>query len=1053
MNEIEGYRLLRQIGAGGMGVIHEAEQIQLRRTVALKLLRSENLDIQFVKRLEFEAQVLGQLRHPGIAQIYEAGWFDADNGRQPFFAMELVQGELLGTYAESHKLGIREKLELLAKICEAAGHAHEKGIIHRDLKPENILVEESGQPKILDFGLARAMSSDVKAVTTCQELNEVLGTILYMSPEQTEGRSDKVDARSDVYALGVLGYELLTGYLPHSSQGRSLVEYVYALHQEEIKPISTHNSELRGDIETLIAKALMREKPMRYANGSDMADDIRRYLKDQPIHARPISGIYRVSRYARRNKAIVIGVIATLMMAAMGLVATFTLSMIATGSARKADSSMSEAEHQRAQADRERYLSALSLAALACAQNRATDAQRALMNTEPAMRGWEWDYLWRLCNPELSIIQAHDQGIRAVDFNADGRTILSVSNDQSAKLWDAFSGEPLAVLKGHTDRVIYGKFNADGSQALTSSEDGTVRLWSKSGEPLFALEGHTAPVNRAKWSPDGKLIVSASDDGTARLWDATTGALIATLEGHTDSVWDVCFDSAGQYIATASDDHSARLWDGVTGAPVALLPGHIGEVNAVRFHPTKSLVITISEDGEGRLWDVGGLTAAESGELPGLEATQVMDLGLAMPRWVEFVANGDRILVVNRMSRMLLRDISTGEQVGETQDMKTELESFSLAANRATLLMGTKDHEVLLANIAPNANLVTGPTHFRGHSHFVTAVAFRPDAKAYVSGSGDGSLRVWPAVGLGKAQRWAYTRTQIVHTTYSEDGRLFILDGAGGWKEVESDTIESTITNRWPSEEAVTGALRSDGLAAACFQDPETLIIHRADQPALEIPTSGPGRSILDMKYSPDGRMLLTAGSNEVVTLWNAEDGSVIRKFEGHTEQVSLVEFSVKGSRIISMAEDKTVRVWDTATGECLHTMEIDFNPSTLCMSPDDETCLITTSDKTITVFSVTELSELKRIPSGQRGGHLRCAFTPDQSRLVTVTDEEMLKVWDGRTFEEITVLAKTPGIVRSMGFSPDGRYLTMGYASDFAIIMDTGSKQPERRTAASKSK
>ena len=243
---IGSYRILRLLGEGGMGIVYEAEQEHPRRTVALKVIRSGLADAKLVRRFEQESLVLGRLQHPGIAQIYEAGTADTGFGPQPYFAMEYVQGESLLQYAKTHQLGIRQRLEVMGRICEAVHHAHQRGIIHRDLKPGNILVDETGQPKILDFGVARATDSDARA-SRQTDLGQLVGTLAYMSPEQVLAESPELDTRSDVYSLGVVMYELLSGQLPYRVSPR-LHEAVRTIREEEPRALSTLDRSYRGDI-------------------------------------------------------------------------------------------------------------------------------------------------------------------------------------------------------------------------------------------------------------------------------------------------------------------------------------------------------------------------------------------------------------------------------------------------------------------------------------------------------------------------------------------------------------------------------------------------------------------------------------------------------------------------------------------------------------------------------------------------------------------------------------------------------------------------------------
>ena len=328
------YRIIRLLGEGGMGAVYEAEQDQPRRRVALKVIKAAWASPELLHRFEQEFQTLGRFHHPGIAQIYEAGTADTGFGFQPFFAMELINGKPLGAYAGAEHLNTRQRLALMIQICEAVQHAHQHGIIHRDLKPGNILVDETGQPKILDFGLSRATDSDVEA-TRQTDMGQLLGTLPYMSPEQVTGDPLAIDTRSDVYALGVILYELLAGKLPYLLS-HQLHEAVRTIQQSDPAPLSSIDRTYRGDIETIVAKALEKDKARRYASAADLAGDIRRYLDDQPIMAKPASTSYHLQKFARRHKALVVGVAAVFMALLLGIVASTWEAVQARRAERKA---------------------------------------------------------------------------------------------------------------------------------------------------------------------------------------------------------------------------------------------------------------------------------------------------------------------------------------------------------------------------------------------------------------------------------------------------------------------------------------------------------------------------------------------------------------------------------------------------------------------------------------------------------------------------------------------------------------------------------------------
>lgn len=321
---IGGYRIVRKLAEGGMGIVYEAEQDQPRRTVALKVIKRGMSSPRSIRRFEHESHILGLLQHRGIAQIFDAGTADFGRGPQPFFAMEFVQGLPLIEFVKANGLSVRGRLELLAEIGEAVHHAHQKGIIHRDLKPENILVDAQAHPKVLDFGVARVIDAGVQAVTAQTEVGQIIGTISYMSPEQAAGPSEEVDIRSDVHSLGVILFQVLTDQLPYKVRGVALHEALRTLREDEPIRLSAIDRSLRGDVDAIVSKALERDRERRYQSALDLSADIRRFLRNEPVVARTPSIAYQVRKFAQRHKGVFGASTAAFVLLLLGVVGTST---------------------------------------------------------------------------------------------------------------------------------------------------------------------------------------------------------------------------------------------------------------------------------------------------------------------------------------------------------------------------------------------------------------------------------------------------------------------------------------------------------------------------------------------------------------------------------------------------------------------------------------------------------------------------------------------------------------------------------------------------------
>jgi len=353
---VGSYKILHTIGVGGMGVVYEAEQENPHRTVAIKVIRPGLATNSLLSRFRHEAEVLALLQHPGIAHIYEAGVAPAEFGdgttaQRPFFAMEFIRGKMLTDFADQNNLGTRDRLGLMTRICDAVHHAHQKGVIHRDLKPHNILVDEEAQSKILDFGVARAIDADVQTATMQTDVGQLVGTVAYMSPEQVQGDSSRIDTRSDVYTLGVILYELLSGQLPYAVRACAIPEVARIIREENPTRLSSFNPAFRGDLDTIVQKALEKEKERRYQSAAELALDIGRYLNDEPIIARPQSKFYQIRKFAKRNVGLVAGIAVAFCALAVGMILAVSQAINAHREAARAESETRRAIDALAEAE------------------------------------------------------------------------------------------------------------------------------------------------------------------------------------------------------------------------------------------------------------------------------------------------------------------------------------------------------------------------------------------------------------------------------------------------------------------------------------------------------------------------------------------------------------------------------------------------------------------------------------------------------------------------------------------------------------------------------
>jgi serine/threonine protein kinase len=682
------YKLLQQLGEGGMGVVYMAEQEQpLRRRVALKIIKPGMDSQQVIARFEVERQALALMDHQNIARVLDAG--TTDSGR-PYFVMELVHGVPITQYCDANKLSPRRRLELFLPVCHALQHAHQKGIIHRDLKPSNVMVTlHDGRPvpKVIDFGVAKATEQRLTERTLFTQYGTIVGTLEYMAPEQAEMSGLGVDTRSDIYALGVLLYELLTGTTPleRSRLRAAAYDEMLRLIREEEPPrpswrISTSGERLvtisaerntepaqlsrlvYGELDWIVMRCLEKDRTRRYETANGLARDVEHYLKDEPVEACPPTAGYKLRKFARKNKKLLVTATAFVALLVMGVAGSAWQAVRATQAevmavaerdekeqARQAEAeqraaalrSEQVAQQERDQAQRQRdeaqqqrdevkalneklqakeallqrmlYTADMNLAQHALEGGNARRVLELLELHRPKagetdLRGFEWDYLNRLCHSDLLTLKDHRGtigGARSVAYSPDGKRLAfgsfsSLGTEKAAgdvKVYDPQTGQELLAIK-HAD-VRSVAYSPDGKR-LASASLRDVKVWNaQTGQELLTCKGgHIDQIRAVAFSPDGTRLASASDT-EVKVWNAQTGQQLRTISGSVDSV---AFSPDGKRLASTSQDKTVKVWDAQTGQELLTLKGHIGGLCSVVFSPHGKRLASASSS-EVKVWD------------------------------------------------------------------------------------------------------------------------------------------------------------------------------------------------------------------------------------------------------------------------------------------------------------------------------------------------------------------------------------------------------------------------------------------------------------------
>jgi WD40 repeat protein/tRNA A-37 threonylcarbamoyl transferase component Bud32 len=1079
---IPGIEILAELGRGGMGVVYKARQTRLNRLCALKImLPGDHNGAEFRARFLAEAETIARLRHPNIVQIYGLG----DHDGRPYFEMEYIEGGSLAGRLSGTPWAPESAARMVAVLALAIGDAHQLGIVHRDLKPANVLLTVDGEPKVGDFGLARSLASDVRLTRTGQ----LVGTPCYMAPEQADGGVLDVGPPADVYSLGAIVYELLTGHPPF--RAATTLQTLDLVRSREPVPPSELQPATPRDLQTICLKCLEKEPGKRYATAGELADDLSRFLNHVPIRARPIGQFGRLARWGRRNPvpAWLLGALVVTGLSALvaiswqwrkadALAKSLSVANFQKEERRqKAVDAQERAERAGEAERRERYRSNIAAAAAALQLQNSATARRYLEDAPPEHRDWEWRHLHSQLDSARAVMGGSTPawGVRQLPIiNPSGTQLASPDTDErTINVWDVTTGTMIAALRGHEGPVLALAYRPDGKRLASSSADKTIRLWEPaSGKQVAVLRGHEQRVEWLSFSSDGERICSL-DGQSGRLWDATRGRSIADLAGpvremtavftpdgqrlvigldrqlclfdaltgrriavlgtHDHQVAHLVISADGRRIASHGvDEDHIRLWDAVTGQEVAVLRGDIEHLGALAFSPDGSRLASggVYPDNTVRLWDAS--TGHWIADMRGHKNTI---------RCIAFSPDGQRVVSASQDQTVWMWDGVTGQSIAPLAGHTESVWSVIFSPNGRRVITASADQTLRVWDGTSGERIAV----LRGHQREVRGAAFAARGSLLVSRSAEGESRVWD---MELAERNGILRGHksfVYDVAFSPDGTHVASAAWDGTVRLwDASTGRQTALlrhdrSRSNAKIVSSVAWRPDGaqLAAVTRDDTITLWNLTTGKPrhVFTAPTgdwTGDVRAVFD----PAGNLLASGSRDGSVRLWNAATGQPAGVLIGHRGPALDVAFSPDGRQIATVGSDRTVRLWDVATRAAVKVLPGDEEGCRIAYSADGRLLAACSLGGTVRVWDARSHQEHAALRHGNRV--LGLAFSREGTRLATACGDNTIRLWDVATGKEICELRGHEAYVHAVAFSPDGTRLASASGDSTVRIWDT---------------
>jgi len=943
------YRITAVLGAGGMGAIYKAvrDDDAYKKEVAIKLVRrglvgsSASRREELQRRFQNERQVLASLDHPYIARLIDAGTTD-DN--RPYFVMDYVEGVPIDAYCDRRELTVRDRLLLFLKVCDAVQHAHQNLVIHRDLKPGNILITEAGTPKLLDFGLAKLVDPRSEAIAAPATVShEFMGTFAFAAPEQVADVGSAADIRTDVYALGMILYRLLSGAHPYGMHG-TMTDVLHRITTLDPGPPSHHNRAIDDELDTIVLKALAKEQSRRYQTVGDLRTDIQRYLDGDAILAKADSGWYVLRKHIYRyRRPLAVAVIVALLVAGFAVFATVQATRLAEQRTALASAlRVSNIERGRMNARTDALTLAEQFIWPQHLQQRDRRSHWALWEAyarQPCLRTVAFDQL-SMQRPKVSpdgrlatydefsgriapilnlnsgveqrtLESAHGM-FTGLDFCHDSRRIISATVTGAVELWDLYTFDPPQLIHDYESDVrVHFCISHDDSMVACAGTFGLELRRVSDGGLVQRLTSEPVSLRTMRLSPDAKHLVCADTGNVFSIWDVSDGRLRKRIAASPRAKQAIAISADNRYLAIDVGATAVGVYELATLERVAVVDEPKGWITSTDFHPGKTdpwLMSITSMDKLALLVEVpsGRIINRFGGHRSAMNPARFTD-------------DGALLVTAGRDGAIRFWECAAWKCESKWPQREGNVFNLRRSPDGSTLAACYGDSSHVLRLLDPDDGRVRRVLH--GHTDIVSSVDYEPTGRYLASSSYDGTVRIWPLddIAVTEPRTIRVSRTRANAVAISPDGHaLAVVDDMVRVSVI--DVRSGAVTRRYPFEghriPSVAWSPRDSHIAVALMMEPGVVLIDTETD--AQRPMEGPVGRCRIVRFSPDGSLLAAGAEDGSVHLWPMSRASPVdghRVLSGHKQDVFAIAFSPDGALLSTSGRGGVIRLWDVETG------------------------------------------------------------------------------------------------------------------------------------------